>query len=107
MPSLHADLAHLDAQIEAHYDAPIRGELAPHKTAGKAACASYATRMARWNAQLDVLTTERRSIKNAIAEVEQRATRVFQQDIDNARSAECWRALQARQIAGLTGARGR
>lgn len=96
-------IASLEAQIEAHFDAPIRGELAPHKSAGKAAVSSYAARMVRWNAALDVLTDALRVAKTPTVA----PAREFANDIANRECAAMWKAAQQRQLDGLLSSCGR
>ena len=93
-----ATIARIEAQIEAHYDHPIRGECSPHSSDSKAKKASYAARMARWNAELDTLTAALRAAK---VTPEAAAGRVFPNDITNAEAADRFEFAKQRQLEGV------
>lgn len=88
----------IEARIEAHYDQPIRQELSPHSSDSKAKKASYATRMARWNAELDALTAELRAAKTPPEAAQER---VFPNDIENAEALARFAFAKQRQLDGV------
>lgn len=91
-------IARIEAQIEAHYDHPIRGECSPHSSDSKAKKASYAARMARWNAELDTLTAALRAAK---VSPEATQDRVFPADLANAEAAARFEFAKQRQLEGV------
>lgn len=88
----------IEAQIEAHYDHPIRSEISPHSSDSKAKKTSYAARLAHWNSELDAMTAELRALKTTPVATQER---VFPADIANAEAAARFEFAKQRQLEGV------